>query len=89
MWGFDSRGNYLNLDIFDTKVPEETLGNTVQERVVSPSSSREQRGSVSLVRKKPRLVRKKRVSSLALGDGVNLEDMTRYASRDLVGHAKG
>lgn len=34
-------------------------------------------------------MRKKRVSSLAIGDGVDLEDMSTYANRAQVGHARG
>lgn len=34
-------------------------------------------------------MRKNRVSSLSLGDGVDFKDMSRYANRDLVSHARG
>ena len=40
-------------------------------------------------KKKPRAVRKKRVLSLALGEGVAVVDMPTYVDRALVGHTRG
>jgi hypothetical protein len=55
-----------------------------RDRVSSPSLANEVRREVPTAKKKSKLV-----LSLALGEGVALEDMSTYAERDLIGHARG
>lgn len=77
--GFSLGGSVSSTELFASRVFEEPMGRTSQEGGSSPSSSGEQREGVFPARKKPKLVRKKRVSSLAIGDGVSMKEIHTYA----------
>lgn len=40
-------------------------------------------------KKKKKIVRRKKFCSLAVGEGISMEDIPNYAERALVGHARG
>lgn len=73
-----------------SSLSNERLLPTTRPFVDSPLSTNEVRvGAQGVKKKKLRVVRKKRVHSLALGVGVVVVDMLIYADRALVGHARG
>ena len=55
----------------------------------SPNSSSEKAKGSLPVRKKEKFVRRKKLSTLAVGDGVSMDEIPSYAERALVVHARG
>lgn len=74
---------------FVSRVLEELTGWSEPVTMVFPSSSGRQREVKSPVRKKPKSILRKRVPSLAVGDGVMMENLSIYSKHALDGHARG
>lgn len=87
--GFEAEGFLLEPDFIVSSTFEGRPMEVVGDRVSSSLSANVFRRNVVPAKKRPKSVRKNRVLSLALGEGVALEDMSTYAERDLVGPAQG
>lgn len=71
--GYSLGGSVSSAELFASRVVEEQVGRTSQAGGSSPPSFEERSKGVHQVRKKSKSIRKKWLSSLAIGDEVSME----------------